>query len=299
MVTDDALPAGTLPITGAVVPVPVRVRRNWTREDQENADEMGTRVPETLYRYVKLRYRSVEHSPLLREYVAATVKGSTLHFSNYTDMNDPFEGSFSVSVDADAETKVAYWTEAGREHGKTPAEIEATVRGMLNATSDRAFEKVVQDNFSTQGLCCFTGNHDDVLAWSYYAGGHGGLCLRFRMKTLFQTLGQSPGMLLEVQYKEHHPHEQFYQSGMFNMLRAALCTKAKMWEHEGEWRIVLEGPGDVAFPPHALDGIVMGCRITPDDEEFVRSLVAGRKPPIELLRAVKKEREYALQIVTA
>jgi hypothetical protein len=163
----------------------------------------------------------------------------------------------------------------------------------------------VKGNFLELGLCCFTGSPKDLLAWSYYAGGHGGLCLRFRMETLFRSLGQSPGMLLEVQYRKDHPSEPFYQPGKFNMMLAALCTKAKMWEHEREWRIVLrksgevDFPQEVSFPSDALDGIVMGCRITPEDERFVRGLVEGRVPPIRLLRAIKKENEYAVQIVDA
>ena len=105
-----------------------------------------------------------------------------------------------------------------------------------------------------------------LLAWSYYAGGHTGLCLRFRMETLFKALGQSPGgMLLEVQYQRHYPRERFYQPGMFNMLLAALCTKADVWRHEAEWRLVRGQIGEVSFPPEALDQVIMGCRIKPDD----------------------------------
>jgi len=37
-------------------------------------------------------------------------------------------------------------------------------------------------------------------------------------------------------------------------------------------------------------------RTSPEDEQFLRSLVGGRKQPIQLFRASKKDREYALRI---
>jgi len=66
------------------------------------------------------------------------------------------------------------------------------------------------------------------------------------------------GMLLEVQYDEDHPREWFYQPSQFNMMLAAFATKNKIWEHEGEWRLVRLGIGLVPFPPEALDQEIMG-----------------------------------------
>src|SRR5882762_2505234 len=106
-----------VPIIGAVEPVPARSRRGWTKEDQEKADAMRSRVPEHLYRYVKLRHDRLEPSELLREYFEDTVGKSKLYFSHYAHLNDPFDGSFSLSSEADAETKAAYWAEVAQERG--------------------------------------------------------------------------------------------------------------------------------------------------------------------------------------
>jgi hypothetical protein len=79
-----------------------------------------------------------------------------------------------------------------------------------------------------------------------------------------------------------------------------VATKAKVWKHEREWRIVRDdGARTYDFDPAALDGIILGCRISARDERRVRDVVARRTPRIELLKAVQDEKVFKLKIVPA
>ena len=70
---------------------------------------------------------------------------------------------------------------------------------------------------------------------------------------------------------------------------------------EREWRIVRHdgGPGPVTFQPVALDGIIMGCRMSREDESRVRDVLACRDPGVELLQARPAERAFTLVVEPA
>jgi len=78
-----------------------------------------------------------------------------------------------------------------------------------------------------------------------------------------------------------------------------LGSKARVWQHEKEWRLVkVSGSGYVRIPPKMIDGVVLGMRIG-DSEKVVREWVNARKSEIELLRVVHKKGSFDLELINA
>jgi hypothetical protein len=79
-----------------------------------------------------------------------------------------------------------------------------------------------------------------------------------------------------------------------------LGTKAAAWSHEGEWRIVLPNrTGNLKIPPELIAGVVLGTRISEDNERTIREWIAGRSPRIELLRVVHRPNSFQLELAPA
>ena len=79
-----------------------------------------------------------------------------------------------------------------------------------------------------------------------------------------------------------------------------LGTKSRAWAHEQEWRLVLVGrTGSVRIPAEMINGVLLGMRIDPSNEEAVRGWIAERTPRIELLRVIHKPGSFALDVVPA
>jgi hypothetical protein len=80
-----------------------------------------------------------------------------------------------------------------------------------------------------------------------------------------------------------------------------VLVKAADWSYEREMRMIdyRNPPGFRQFPPNMLTGVILGCRISGDDEAFIRDLLAKRNPKIGVFRARLAEGHYGLDIIEA
>ena len=88
-----------------------------------------------------------------------------------------------------------------------------------------------------------------------------------------------------------------------NFLEHTVLCKDAVWHYEKEWRMVrvppTGGPGLVQCPPHLLSGIILGERMTAEDEARLRRWAADRVLAPAWYRAVSLPAEYGLEIVPA
>jgi hypothetical protein len=74
-------------------------------------------------------------------------------------------------------------------------------------------------------------------------------------------------------------------------------TKAKAWEHEREWRLVLINcVGPVRIPPEMIDGVILGLRTDKKCEEEIRQWIKERKAPTKLFRVTNEEDSFLFKI---
>lgn len=253
--------------------------------------EWGRRVELLDHLY---RYRSLRGEGFGRLY-DVTVR-SELFFSSYAKLNDPFDGGVWPTPEGTEQEKRAFWERRVREGVATQAQVDHLIT--LSPDDERKLMRDrIGEEVATYGVSCLSEIPDDLPMWAYYADSHMGICLRFRVPSL---VGWDDSMLMPLTYLVDYPAFAFYRVSGFRRTQLLVAMKAKVWEHEREWRIVRHaGLGPVQFDPGALDGVILGCRVSPDDEARVKDLVARRKPKIELLRAVPAEREFKLNIQPA
>jgi len=260
--------------------------RDFTDSDRALAAQWVSLLPTHLFKYRTLTGEG-------KDRLAGLVRDSTLYFPTFAELNDPFDSNFSYDFSAPVEVREGHW-----RHALPPdlPDREAAVRAAVEfALDEEKANASVRELLSKFGVYCLTAKPDNILIWSYYADGHSGVCLRFRMEDLFVSYCRDGGLLVPVEYLATYPTVPYFGSGVITLVHGGIGTKATAWEHEVEWRIVhpkISGALPCRRP--ALDGIILGCRISIEDERFVRELAVSFGIPV--LKASKMEREYGIQI---
>ena len=145
------------------------------------------------------------------------------------------------------------------------------------------------------GVYCMTQKKDDILMWSHYAGVHTGFCLEFHTDDAFFS------QVHPVTYANKRPCVNVLMPCLEqvpSVYAEGLLTKAAEWAYECEWRIIhiSNGKGVHQFPPKVLHGVILGCRIDPEDKVRVVEWCSARQPRPVLYQAKQKEAEFGLDI---
>ena len=166
------------------------------------------------------------------------------------------------------------------EYKKT--EIEATLKESWRVQMTRT------------AVSCFSRVGDHPLMWGHYASGHTGVCFHFR-----EQLSPSNWFGFPVHYSTDRPIVDMTSFGEGQgALDKSILTKSIDWSYEQEVRMIEYGvtPGLRSFPPCALEAVVLGCRISSDNERSVLEMVGKRSRPLAVFRAEQDVRKYALNI---
>lgn len=268
----------------------------FSDDDDLAVDRWSSRLASLGHIY---RYRSLSDFNRFEELVL----GGRFYFPAFKTLNDPFDGKVRVDFDGSVEVRRAYWEAHCNETGQEiDSPTRAKIEGFVAKHDDPAFTEVLLQTYlssvSEFGVACFSETPDDIPMWAYYGDSQRGVCLRFLARRLLGWDGCFPPM--PVDYLAEYPQVGFYRHTKFERNRLTVAAKADAWRHEREWRMIRHrGAGHIAFPRDALEGIIMGCSISADDEARVRGVVAGRSPHIQLLKASPVESRFALQVVDA
>jgi hypothetical protein len=267
-----------------------------TNADLEKQRDWGNRF-ETLkhiHHYMSLAKFNRLHSIVMK---------SRLYFASLKQLNDPFDGAISIDFDATPEEIRAFWTERALERGLNLAaaqpRIEQFVSGRDSADNRAQMNKLLANAIAPFGVVCFSEPDNDLLMWSYYAHGHAGVCLRFHARALIELA--SPGPPVQVAYEADYPRISFYRDSRFRRTWGQFATKSLVWQHEQEWRIVrLHGArSKQSFDPASLDAIIMGCKISSQNEGRIRRMVRERVPKVKLLKAEAAADAFRLDMTPA
>ncbi len=241
-----------------------------------------------LYLY---KYRS----NLAKERLKATLLNQELYFSLHSDFNDLFDWNIHIGPTAESVVCTSRLRELNPE--MSDAEIHALVEHELSpkraAEIDRQVCAGVSEMLKRVGIFSLSAKPDDLLMWSYYANGHRGVCLQFRLQE-----GKLFGCeVTQVQYEELYPRLTAYDEMTLDWARHHLSTKAKAWEHEAEWRIIWRQPGPNQFPAEDLSGVILGARISLQDRAEILSWIADSRASPLLYEARAKVASFGVDIV--
>lgn len=287
-----------------------------------NAYDDGVR---TLYKFMQYPVdgRSPELHRDLRGRVEALISPGELYFPTGAELNDPFEGSphfrahegtpeevferFSQSLRRINASQL-HWDEAQMQ------EVEQATREKIQSGEYRALADTIEAKYrplfrTDYPMLCLGATRDSIQMWSYYAGGHTGVCVHFDAR-------QVPiGNAMRVNYDDEYPTLPLPLDGLPPrvVVTLALCTKARAWEHEHEYRLInfpTEGrpPGRVlddvlgwkrrqlaVLPPQHVVAISLGALMPDHQIETLLRVCHDRRPRIPVYRAVLQRRQFGLR----
>lgn len=191
--------------------------------------------PPKLYKYRSLAGESFK-------YTQAIFARKQFYLAKANQFNDPFEGKFRLHAD----------TSHDDLYGKLLK--GAITMGVSWFMSGRVSDKA--------RLCCFSEKRDDVLMWSHYAASHTGICIEFDT-----AVEDSP--LSGCKKIKYSPTFNVIEGDLEDIFERACLVKAEQWKYEEEWRLIRESESLVVFPEKCLTGVILGCRISDDDRQWV------------------------------
>lgn len=148
-----------------------------------------------------------------------------------------------------------------------------------------SFEEGVQglfDSIRNSGIYSLSKEYANELMWAYYANGHNGYAIIFDTEVLAKSFenGKYSGMHeLEVKYSSRLPrfNISILEMDINKVLSCLVGNKSNAWKHEAEHRLVFdEGGKCLKIDYRAIKGFVFGCRMNPDDMDYVMKTFSGR-----------------------
>jgi len=231
------------------------------------------------------------------------VVDSEMFFASATSFNDPFELSPTFSVEGTpaqqkAEARAQIRRNAPHLVGKALEEAVRSYQSFMSTpVNARKFERDMESKFAEflrkqVGVCCLTGERDNLLVWAHYADSHAGICLEFD--------GACPivGDAQAVIYSENRKPVNIAVDSPEQLAGKTLLTKSHHWGYEVEWRTIRwrGGSGSENFEPEHLTGIILGARASKETEKTVRGWLDSRPTPCTLYKARVSPTHFELLI---
>ena len=227
-----------------------------------------------------------------------------LFFASPGKFNDPFDSKVMYTMEGTIEQRKKYLSsiiQAERPQIKKREKWKVINNALQNQLLEKDYDghvKRIQARIDEYGVVSFSRKPDDLLMFSYYAKEHTGYCLKYR-----RSKENALSVAREINYEPSYPKFSVYEYpvGKVGPLGdKVLLTKAKCWEHEAEWRItVADCASRVIKSPHPiLEGIILGCKMTPEQRMEIIELNNRRARPVQIFEARKKKFEFALEILT-
>jgi hypothetical protein len=235
-------------------------------ENSSTAHKDGVR---TLYKFMS--YPRDGTAPIenaeRRKRVEALLCDGELYFATARELNDPFEAAphFRIPEISPNETLEAFMRPLrnvyAREWGWNEKQILAYEKNLSEEIQSGAFQvritslmhKLRESLKSEYPMCCLASTQDSTLMWSYYSGGHTGICIHFEATSNSPFSGAK-----RVIYSQQFPEVPlpFAELDPNELINLALFTKSDVWDHEREYRLINML---ITFPPakptRLLDGL--------------------------------------------
>ena len=171
------------------------------------------------------------------------LENMSVYFSSFSDLNDPFEGTFSQRKDL----------------------------------GDNLYGKI-----SRRLISCFSkGDTDFVktshLLWTFYADAHKGFCIEYNdqvlegYKTYEDVKNIQENVWMEISYTHAFQDPIDYGDDVERCIADVIKHKSKDYEFENEVRLVnhTSKPGGrcMAVPKNSINAIYLGCRISLENKQ--------------------------------
>ncbi|EKK9975525.1 DUF2971 domain-containing protein [Vibrio parahaemolyticus] len=230
------------------------------------------------------KYRAFD--PNNTKYIEPIFKNSEIYFPFPSELNDPFECQFQLSVgdlnDLEYKARHRHWAYEVQKNlsPKVTAEEYFKYYNTISLDGHLARTKAIRDETykiidSKWGIYSLSSKPLSVLMWAHYANNHRGFCLEFSTNNDYFGRAWEVGYVSQIKYLDIL--DGIDESSAFN----ALLTKTDDWSYESEYRLLSNAKGEVVglpaqsshkvsnFPVKALKSIIFGARMSADDIDTV------------------------------
>jgi len=238
--------------------------------------------------------------------------------SRPSEFNDPFECRPVLSFDhSDPKTKAWLDNQMARRGLRNPGKrigLRAQFKRRFSqpvAAKDIGIAKMLNEN----GIYSLTADSQSILMWAHYADAHRGVCIGFdTSKWPFYSAWA-------VRYSVDYPVINRATDSDLDSLKSSVLTKAKSWEYEQEWRVLIRtlnarerqyhegkldsasqlilkqrGPGAYLIPKDGVKSVIFGLRMGENEKIKIREWIkiGGCSP--QLFQARQHESKFSVEI---
>ena len=252
---------------------------NWGNKDDDTIDIGIANLPNTLYKYYKYDEQYNENRLT-----------SEIFFNSPTNFNDVFDAQHEVVNNIDAFQCYSKIRERLEEIGySNSSDIILKLKG---EESEKYKMEVRKKQIEHVGVTCLTNNPLSILMWAYYTENCG-YCIeydvnaiRIEIESLVQKefikkgIKANPTKRIQagaVLYQHTLPSAPlFFKKGAKDQPFSKYFCKAKCWEHENEYRIVLSLlPNTPLKFKDAVKSITFGYNISIEKVQTILTLIAN------------------------
>ena len=165
----------------------------------------------------------------------------------------------------------------------TPSELNDPLEGCIGvqfpqdlvSNKKSEFEQVAKYWFGHYELinqyrvCSFLKDPESILMWSYYTGGHAGICIETDMS-------EHLDLIEKVKYVKD------FSKVDTSSIMSILTHKLDAWKHENEYRVIFKQENNIKFISAKFRVVLIGAGVNEKYFRPVFKLCAAAELPIEI-----------------
>lgn len=238
-------------------------------------------TPHSLFKYRSFNCSSIKN-----------LKDDTVWLADPLTFNDPYDCAHTLDPNKLINTLRIEELENSLLGSLDPNEREK-MRSALNTAIQSEYSEMIAatSNFIAGSfkLCSFSERVDSTLMWAHYADFHKGFCIEYDFSRL-DSLSAIKRQIYPVIYSDKlHDATDYYKYHCGNRpvnihyLTLAALSKAKDWEYEKEWRLVIGNEilaSAQAYPVPKPKAVHLGTRICNDHRQVIEEICTAKSIPV-------------------
>lgn len=262
--------------------------RTWSASDGN-----GHRIPNT-------QHQQILHIP-------------EIYFASVLDLNDPSEGTNPLRYDLLSKEerlqiiKRHIRQDCPRMRKHKIRNYARHVDSFRHWQNRNNISRVQKELLRRIGVFSASETRDDLNLWTHYADSHKGFCIGFDAELVdrycrrivnYFPLEHAPLIVAyPITYAREKPVIIPNRSTGEDRYLAPLLTKAVDYAHEKEMRFFnLNAAGKpLSLPPATVKEVILGCRISEDDESEIIELLQRKMPHVTIYRAQMADDSFNLR----
>ena len=263
---------------------------------------MKATLPKKLYKYQSCNENTLNN-----------LRDRSFWFSKPENFNDPFDCKINFKLVDITEENLELFFNSLREdepNKKVFDRIFHTDGGVTKLFEDKVIElsrngpSELVSRFASLGVTCFSEINDDTLMWSHYTTSHQGFCLEFdttKPPFIWKNKLNQASVMEKVTYSDPYPPVSLKDLALnklpFSLAQAILTVKSSDWAYEREWRLFSKrGNAELDYEKTALTGVYLGCKITAENKEIIKSILGNSIPIYEMQRSMTESKVTAREL---